>query len=95
MWQLILINRADYIKVVNNYDDALINYVIVIFRQSFNPAFSYQNFPLLDRNKNEMQEVVNHHPVKMAIGKFEMRRDTTWLTGGSDKCSFCGASGVV
>ena len=88
--ELILINQADYIKVVNNYDDALINYVIVIFRQSFNPAFFVSKFSFcLDRNKNEMQEVVNHHPVKMAIGKFEMRRDTTWLTGGSDKCSFC------
>lgn len=88
--ELMLVNRAKYIKVVNNYDDVLINYIIVIFRQSFNHAFSVSRFSFhLDRNKNEMQEVVNHHPVKMAIGKFEMRRDTTWLTGSPDKYSFC------
>jgi hypothetical protein len=88
--ELMLVNRAKHIKVVNNYGDVLINYIIVIFRQSFNPFFSVSKFSFhLDRNKNEMQEVVNHHPIKMAIGKFEMRRNTTWLTDSPDNYSFC------
>lgn len=88
--ELMLLNQAKHIKVFNNYDNVLINYVIVICKQPFNAVSSVSKFSFcLDRNKNEMQEVFSHHPIKMAIGKFEMRRNTTWPTGRPDKYSFC------
>lgn len=88
--ELMLVNQAKHIKVFNNYDDVLVNYVIVICKQPFNAVSSVSKFSFcLDRNKNEMQEVFNHHLIKMAIGKFEMRRNTTWLTGRPDKYNFC------
>ena len=88
--ELLLINQASHIKVVNNYDDALVNYVIVIFKQSFNPVFSVSKFSFnLNDPGNEMQDIISNHLFKLSIGKFEMRRDTAWFISQSDKCSFC------
>ena len=88
--ELVLINEAKHVKVSNNYDDALVNYAIIIFKQSFIPTFSVSKFAFnLNHAGNEMQEIINNHLLKIAIGKMEMRRETEYFITTHNKCCFC------
>lgn len=88
--ELLLVNQVTHIRVMNHYDDALVNYAIMIFTQSFVPELSVSKCSFnLNGAGNEMQDIISNDLFKMAIGKFEMRRDTTYFTGNSGKYCFC------
>lgn len=88
--EMLIMNSTSAIKISNLYNDCLINYIIVNFEIPFDKATMVHQYPFdLNANKNKMLDVFSNSTLGISLGKFEMRRETTYYFLGRSKACFC------
>ncbi|MCH5717011.1 hypothetical protein [Niabella hibiscisoli] len=88
--ELIIIDAGTALKVLNPYKEHLVNFILLYldnntFQNSGNSRYAFN----LDDSKNELVDVFNKERVKLSLGKFEMRRETTCYSDQHHRSSFC------
>ncbi len=88
--ELIVIHAGTPFKVLNPYKEHLVNFLLLYLDSSVLPNGSIGRYAFdLDDNKNELVDVFNKDEVKLSLGKFDMRRETTYYSDQYHRSSFC------
>ncbi|HMR82645.1 MAG TPA: hypothetical protein PKE30_05920 [Niabella sp.] len=88
--EIMVINSTTAISISNPYDDCLVNYIIVSFETLFDQAAMVYQYPFdLNAYKNKMLDVFSNSMLCISLGKFDMRRETTYYLSGGNKACFC------
>jgi len=88
--EILIMNNVPAIKISNQYDDSLVNYLIVSFETSFDKGTIVHLYHFdLDTHKNKMTNVFGNSALSISLGKFEMRRETVYYLSGRNRACFC------
>ncbi len=88
--EILVVNSTGAISISNPYEDCLVNYIIVSFEALFEQAAMVHSYSFdLNTHKNKMPDIFSNSTLSISLGKFDMRRETTYYLSGGNKACFC------
>ncbi len=88
--EILVVNSTGAISISNPYEDCLVNYIIVSFEALFEQAAMVHSYSFdLNTHKNKMPDIFSNSTLSISLGKFDMRRETTYYLSGANKACFC------
>lgn len=88
--EMLVMESIPAIKISNPYNDSLVNYIIASFETLFDKETMVHPCSFdLDAYKNKMLNVFSNTALSISLGKFEMRRETTYYLSTENRACFC------